>query len=392
MNKVLFIILLALISVSGYSQYPETLLSSVEMNNPEIKASRKWLESELARSKTGIYPENPEIAYNYLWGSPGSYGNQQEFEVTQRLRFPGYYTSISSMQERQYQQYEVLAARVKADVLYRAKNEIATLTWLTKKEKILAGRLKESGELVSMMQQGFERQEFSRPALDKARLYHLNNQSEMEKTKAELAASMQTLLQLNGMQPLNFQFTGFVGLPVLPPADSLVPLLLENNPDIRMARINMEVTRLKVKVEKMDRLPVIEAGYKGETILDQKLKGIHTGLSIPLWENRNRVKQAAIESEWTQLNHDQVVSEITTAFNVLYSGIQSVLNNYMNIKELAIDPSLSESTIQLLKAGQISLPDFFIEMQMIHETQLNFLEIEKEYCLLHNRLNLLMGL
>ena len=166
---------------------------------------------------------------------------------------------------------------------------------------------------------------------------------------------------------------------------------MEFNPDIRIAWLSMDLSGEKVKDENMNRLPIIEAGYKGETILNQKLQGIHTGISIPLWENKNKVKQAKIEVNWSQLNYDQIVSEITSNFKTVYSNAQAVLQNYMNIKEIAADPSLSESTFLLLKAGEISFPEYLSEVQLIFENQLNFLEVERDYFVLLNKITLLTG-
>ena len=390
MNKITFTILFAFLSLNGYSQFPETLLSSVETNNPMIKASRKWLESELIRSKTGIYPNNPDVIYNYLWGSPDAIGNQQELEFTQTIQFPGYYFSKSSMQKQQYEQSVIMADKVKAEVLYKARNEIVSLIWLSKLEAVLNRKFKESGELVGMMQLGFEKKEFSKPAFDKVRIYHLNNLTELEKVKTEILLHQESLIQLNGGLPIDYSFNDFPSLPILLPLDSLSLRLMHNNPDIRIAQVNIEVNNEKVKLEKMNRLPRIEAGYKGETILNQKLQGIHTGISIPLWENKNKVKQAKVEETWSQLNYDQVVSEVQSSLKSTYSNVLSVFNNYIAIKEIASDSSLSESTMQLLNTGQISFPEYLAEVQLIFENQLNYLEIEKEYFLLHNKINLLI--
>lgn len=378
-----------MISRIGYSQDPDSLLRSIEANNPMIKSSVKWLESEKYRSKTGIYPENPDISYNYMWGSPDAIGNQQELEITQKFRFPGYYFARSSMQKMEFGQSEIVVEKTINDILFKAQNEIITLIWLTKKELTLSNKLKESSDLLALMQEGFERKEFSKPALDKVRIYHLNNQTAMAKLKSEILVHNEILQQLNGGIPVNFILNDYPIPVVLPAFDSLQAKLTGFNPDIRIANLNMDLSGQKVKVENMNRLPKIEAGYKGETILNQKLNGIHAGISIPLWENKNKVKQAKIEENWSQLNYDQVVSEITSSLKAAYSNAQAVLQNYMNIKEIAADPSLSESTFLLLKAGEISFPEYLSEVQLIFENQLNFLEVERDYFLLLNKITLL---
>jgi outer membrane protein TolC len=391
MNKTLYLILFIMISRVGYSQGPDSLLSSIEVNNPMIKASLKWLESEEYRAKTGIYPDNPDISYNYLWGNTDATGNQQELEITQKFRFPGYYFARSSMQKMEFGHSEVMVEKVIDEVLFKAQNEIITLTWLTKKEIALSRKLKESSDLLALMQQGYERKEFSKPALDKVRIYHLNNQTEMARLKSEVLVHNEILQQLNGGIPVNFIFDDYAIPVILPPLDSLQLKLMEFNPDIRIANLNKDLSGEKIKVENMNRLPVFEAGYKGETVLNQRLQGIHAGISIPLWENKNKVKQAKIEENWTQLNYDQVVSEIISGFKAAYSNAQAVLQNYLNIKEIAADPSLSESTFLLLKAGEISFPEYLSEVQLIFENQLNFLEVERDYFIILNKITLLTG-
>ena len=247
MNKTLYVLAFILISRIGYSQGPDSLLKSIEVNNPMIKASVKWLESEKYRSKTGIYPENPDITYNYMWGSPDAIGNQQELEITQKFRFPGYYFARSSMQKMEFGQSEIMVEKIINDILFKAQNEIITLIWLTKKELTLSKKLKESSDLLAMMQQGFERKEFSKPALDKVRIYHLNNQTEMAKLKSEILVHNEILQQLNGGIPVNFILNDYPIPVVLPAFDSLQAKLMGFNPDIRIANLNMDLSGRKSK-------------------------------------------------------------------------------------------------------------------------------------------------
>jgi len=131
----------------------------------------------------------------------------------------------------------------------------------------------------------------------------------MARLKSEIQVHHETMQQLNGGIPVDFIITDYAIPTLLPTFDSLQAKLMEYNPDIRIAYLNKDLSGAKVKEENMNRLSKIEAGYKGETILNQKLQGIHTGISIPLWENKNKVKQAKIEENWSQLNYDQAVSE-----------------------------------------------------------------------------------
>ena len=103
------------------------------------------------------------------------------------------------------------------------------------------------------------------------------------------------------------------------------------------------------------------------------------------------MKQAKIEENWSQLNYDQVVSEITSNLKAVYTSAQAVLQNFMSIKEIAADPSLSESTFLLLKAGELSFPEYLTEVQLIFENQMNYLEVERDYFLLLNKISLLTG-
>jgi len=257
MNKTIYIFAIICISNVGYSQVPDSLLKNIELNNPTIKASLKWLEAEKARSRTGIYPNNPGFTYNYLWGSPDGIGDQQEFELTQSFQFPGYYFAKSSMQKMQFGQSEIMVEKTKNNILFKAQNEIITLIWLTKKETILSNRLKESFDLLALMQKGFERKEFSKPTFDKVRIYHLNNQTEMEKLKSEILVHKEMLQQLNGGIPVNFIFKNYGSVTFLPTLESLKEKLLEYNPDINIARINTVLSGEKVRVENFNRLPKV---------------------------------------------------------------------------------------------------------------------------------------
>ncbi|MBK6964392.1 MAG: hypothetical protein IPH20_10765 [Bacteroidales bacterium] len=45
-------------------------MSNIERNNTTLSALRKSVEAEKLGNRTGIYLQNPEAGFNYLWGVP----------------------------------------------------------------------------------------------------------------------------------------------------------------------------------------------------------------------------------------------------------------------------------------------------------------------------------
>ena len=391
MIKAIYILLLLCISLSGYSQTLDSLLKSIERNNPQIQSQAKWLETERARSRTGIYPSNPEVSFNYMWGSPDAIGNQQEFEVTQSFRFPTYYFTKAGMQELQLEQKVLVVEKSKREILSLAYNEYCTLVWLGKREEVLNKRVNESETLLSIMQQGYDRKEFSKPAFDKARIYHLNVQNELQKLKSEIQIHKELLQQINGGISLENLLILYPQNITLPDLNSILSVVQQQNSDILIAEYNTGITEKQVKLENMNRLPKLEAGYKSETILNQKLQGFHTGISIPLWENKNLVKQSKLENIWSQSYYDQVVSEVTANLKLVYAEALASYQNYSMMKDIMESSQLSESSMQLLKSGEISFSEYITEVQFIFESQFKYLENELNYYISLNKLKLIVG-
>jgi outer membrane protein TolC len=379
MKQAIFIILLLAAPVFGFSQNLNDLLQNTERNNPRLSALQKWLEAEETRARTGIYPDNPDVSYKYLFGNEEAIGNQQEFEVMQSLKLPGYYSSKSDLQQLQFEQKKVLVQKERLTILHEVRTIYFDLTWLTKKAELLEIRKNESEKLVKLMKKGLDAGEISKPVYDKARIFDINVQAEWQKVVSDIQIQKEQLKQLSGEMPvdnLKLEYPSDWGLQ---PLDTLFSVLSIQNPDLVIAQLGTDEYEMQVKHEKMNQLPTFEAGYHGEKILNQKLQGIQAGIEIPLWKDKNRVKIAKIQSEWSQVNLRQKESEVRTEVISRYNEIQNLRNTYLQMKAIAEDEQVSESSLQLLQSGQISFPEYLMEAQFIWDAKSAYLETEKNY-------------
>lgn len=379
MKKILSIILLVSVLAACYGQSFDSYVHDVEQNNPRLIALQKWLEAEETKAKTGIYPDNPEVSYYHLWGNSDAMGNQQEFEIIQSFRLPGYYTSKSAVQQLSYQQKRALADMEKREILHHARTAYFKLVWLQKTEALLQSRNEDAGNLVTKMQEGFDAGEISKPAYDKARIYAIGVQTEWQMVQAEIAVQNQFMQQLNGNNPID----GFVPeYPLdleIPLLDSLLANLSESNPDLVMAQLGIQQAETEVKHQQMSSWPTFSAGYKSEIILDQNLQGFHAGISVPLWQNKNSVKLAKLQTEWSMANLVQHESEVRMQISGLYYQMLALKTSYEQMKAIIDEDEIATGNLELLKSGQITFADYLVEVNFIRETQNQFLQTENAY-------------
>ncbi|MFO7933410.1 MAG: TolC family protein [Bacteroidales bacterium] len=363
----------------GNAQTLDSLYQIVEQNNPGMISLQKWLESEKVRARTGIYPDNPEINYMFLFGSPEAIGDQQELEVMQSFRFPGYYTSKVHIQDMQYEQKVMMAEQERRKLFYTVSESYLTLVWLTKKIKLLNARKTNSEKLVSLMEQAFKKREVSRATYEKAKIMDLTIQGEWKRIMAEIDIQRFRLEQISGGMNMDQLVPAYPEQWMLLPKDSMLIHLTSQNPELGMARLNIEENERRIQFEKWNRWPVLEVGYKSETILDQKLQGVHAGISIPLWQNRNRVQQSQLQRDWSHSQYQQLENNIITEFSSLYNEVITNYDNYLSIKEIISDTEVLENSLDLLMAGQISFPEYLIEIDFYNDAVESFLFVEKEY-------------
>ena len=91
-----------------YSQNTiEIVLAKIEKNNSTLSALRKSADAEKIGNKSGIYLDNPEIEFNYLWGNPSAIGNRTDIRVVQTFDFPSAYKYKNQIAENKNAQTEI---------------------------------------------------------------------------------------------------------------------------------------------------------------------------------------------------------------------------------------------------------------------------------------------
>ena len=374
--------LLALVLISlglGVSaqDIPKTLVE-IEKNNTSLQAYKKLNEAEKLENKTGIYLENPEVEFNYLWGDPASKGERKDFAIKQSFDFPTAYGIRKKIANARNQQSDLAYQLQRKTVLYRAKTLCNELIYLNARNTILASRVKQAKELAEACTIQFEKGEINILDKNKAQFNLLNAQKELEANQIERDNRLAMLTTLNGGKAIDFNQIAFEKLQL--PADFATwyngyqqkNLLLQQNEN------DIQISEKEIQLSKAMSLPKFSGGYMSESVVGESFRGVSVGMSIPLWENKNKVKLAKARK---QVAVEQAKSQQFQTLNQLKGQYDKAVNLKETLRSYEKEFALVNSA-ELLKtaldAGEISLIDYLQELTLYYETTDKFLTIEKE--------------
>ena len=377
-----YIILIAVLAVAGPAAAQQTIdavLQQIERNNTTLEALRKQTEADKLQNKTGITLPDPEVSFDYLWGDPSSIGNRKDFGVTQSFDIATIAGSRRRVADAQNGLLDVEYRAGRMAVLLEAKQTCIQLIYYNALKAELEQRLAHAQAVADFYDRQLADGNASRLEVNKARLSLSAAQGELRRNEVERTNLLAELQRLNGGEPIVFEQAAYAQ-PVLPQDfEAWYDEAAAANPVLAYARQNVELKRREMKLGKLSGLPQISAGYMSELVPESNFRGITLGLSVPLWSNRNRVKQAKAAVVAAELQQKDATVQFYERLRNQYGrtlGLQRTAGEYR--KALA-ELDNTQLLRKALDAGEISLLDYIVELGLYYTTVDEALAAERDY-------------
>jgi outer membrane protein, heavy metal efflux system len=374
------LILLSAFSLNARAQSGiDSVLAAVERNNKTLQAQSAYYESVNLSFQTGLTPYDPNVGFDYMVGSPVTAGNQVDFTVTQSFDFPTVYGNKKDLSQSQIGQSDYLYRAMRQDILMETKLVCVELVYLNKLNSHLEQRDQYAQRIFNDYNSRLQAGDVSILEFNKAKINLVNAQSELRLNEGAIRALNEKLTQLNGGLPVIFTDTVFADLPDVLPFEELNALYEAADPTMKSLQQQQIIVQQQIDLSKSLWLPTFETGYHYQAILGQTFNGLHVGMTIPLWENKNTTAQKETELVYTQ----SLIEEHQTSH---YSEIKQLYEHYLSLKATYSEyRSLtgSISSVQMLEAafkgGEISAIEYFGELNTYYTTYATMLQIEMEY-------------
>ena len=214
---------------------------------------------------------------------------------------------------------------------------------------------------------------------NKIQLEKVNANNASRRNAAALRAQLELLQSLNGGLPIEFLDTAYAMTTTLPAYEELESAYLAADPNLKSLNSESESAQREIKVNRALTLPKFDLGYRRNGGSSETLNGFRIGMSIPLWENRNTVKQAKAKAEYAVLNLEDNTQTLKATLRDLYLQAQA-LETSCNEYAQTISMQRTEDLLnRALISGQISMVDYFVEISLLYDSIQNYLDVEKEY-------------
>jgi outer membrane protein TolC len=215
--------------------------------------------------------------------------------------------------------------------------------------------------------------------LNKAKLQWLNIRNDTSLNNNLIQTNTTKLTELNGGLPIVVTDTIYPSAAAIPEFIILDSMIEANDPVLKIFQQEIEVMKRQLLVQKALVLPKMETGYHVQGILGQSYKGVHTGITIPLWENKNKVNAARANLDFANANAEMQFIGYKLEKKGYYDKVVGRLNALREYHQMLLPIGDTALLNKALKLGQITMIQYFYEENFYYSSYDKYLQLELEY-------------
>ena len=344
LRKQLFTIALCFGFSAAFSQEvcrPQTmdeLLQLIEQNNKDLKAGASQTEAFKWQARTENNLPDPEVTYSHLWGNKEGMGFTGEFIASQSFNFPTLYAYAVSRQQ----------------ILLQAQQACLDLIYLNQLQTLLDERLANAEALSRFYASQLEKGSTNIIETNKIDLELLNARNEARQNEAARQAKLEELTALNGGVPVVFADTVYRSAWEYPSDfEAFRVEALASLPEMQALQSDQAAASRSVAVSKQQWLPNLTLGYRmNPSSGGDRYNGVLVGISIPLFSNRGKVKQAKAERFYAETKVQSFTDTETAALRQVWvqaGKLKASADEYASVLRQQNNIALLNKAIQ---AGQ----------------------------------------
>lgn len=369
----------AVFSASGQNSIDE-VLRSIEANNKELQANGQLTVSKKLEAKLDNNLPDPSVSYVHQYGNREGMGIQGELVASQSFDFPSVYVQKNKLAKSKAASYDRQGAEFRQQILLQAKELCLDLVLLNQQKALLDQRRQNAEQLSELYATRLQSGDANILETNKINLELLNAKTEARMNEATRIAKLQELATLNGGIAIEFTDTAYTPVKELLSFEELRSEAVTSNPQLLTLKSEQIAAQRQLSVNKSKGLPGFELGYRLNTATGgERFNGFLVGVTIPLFSNRNNVRQAKAQSLYTDLQLESTTSTVESELRQLYNqslALRTSMDEYNAVLKSQNNLALLNKAIQ---TGQISMIEYFVDVTTLYQSMQNYMQLQNEY-------------
>lgn len=369
----------AALSVNGQNSI-DAVLRSIETNNKELQANNQLTVSKKLEAKLDNNLPDPSVSYVHQYGNREGMGIQGELVASQSFDFPSVYVQKNKLAKSKAASFDRQGAEFRQQILLQAKEICLDLVLLNQQRALLDQRRQNAEQLAELYAMRLETGDANILETNKIDLELLNAKTEARMNESARIAKLQELATLNGGIAIDFTDTTYMSDGDILSFEELRAEAVTSNPQLLTLKSEQVAARRQLSVNKSKSLPSFELGYRMNTATGgERFNGFLVGISIPLFSNRNNVKQAKAQALYTDLQLESTTTTVESELHQLYNqsvALKTSMDEYNTVLKSQNSLALLNKAIQ---TGQISMIEYFVDVTTFYQSMQNYMQLQNEY-------------
>ncbi|MGF7231460.1 TolC family protein [Arachidicoccus sp.] len=364
-------------------------------NNLQLIASRYNVSAQKAfEIQAKLFP-NPSLQFNQSFYNPETksilpFGENGESsaQLSQLIQLAGKRNKQIKLAQANVQLSQLQFIELLKTLRYSLNTDFYAIFYLSNSAKVYSAEINSLRHLVSaftiQLQQGnvSEKEEIR----VKAQLFSLESEYndlclQIKDVETELSLLLQTkeviAPRLNQRTIDNLSLQQY-------PVETLVDSALINHPDIQIAKLNTQISRLNYRYQRSLAVPdlTFSFGYDQQGGYVKNLTTLGVGIDLPFFNrNQGNIKASQMQIKMSEVTEQTQESTIQSAIRNAYQKAQSYNNLYLaRDKQFDQDfQTIQQATLKNYENKNISLLDFldFYNAYKQNVIQLNTLQLDR---------------
>ncbi len=347
----------------------KTLLASIEKNNISLKSLKEDREAARLAASVNLLPDNPEVEYNYLTGSPSTLGNRHDFSIRQTFDFPTAYLFKNKLSSSGKIVSDLNYEKSRQDILLEARKLCVDVIYQENLLRIASQREEDANRMVMAYRKMLEEGKGNKLDLNRALIALAQGKREILLLKNHQMEMLSKLKVMNGGESLVVNMINFPEVPLPANFEDWYSINSNQITELKLLREMIVSKDLTVKVQRSLTLPKFSAGYMSEKVTGEQFQGVTLGMSLPLWGNRNTVKTLKAEYSSLELKLSEEELRIKAEMNIQFDRVISFRSMAENLRTTLLETNNETLLKRALELGEITLMDYLIEYDRYYGLQ-----------------------